>query len=65
MSLSPVSGANPPPSTTTCQAPTHLSETSDPDSDCIRDEEGGVISNGRNTVGSEGGKEGCVGVKFV
>ena len=44
---------------------THLSETSDPDSDCIRDEEGGVISNGRNTVGSEGGKEGCVGVNFV
>ena len=65
MSLSPVSGANPPPPTTTCQAPTNLSETSDPDSDCIRDEEGGVISNGRNTVGSEGGKEGCVGVKFV
>ena len=65
VSLSPVSGANPPPPTTTCQAPTHLSETSDPDSDSIRDEEGGVISNRRNTVGSERGKEGCVGVKFV
>ena len=65
VSLSPVSGANPPPPTTTCQAQTHLLETSDPDSDCIRDEEGGVIYNGRNTVGSEGGKEACVGVKFV
>ena len=65
VSLSPALDASPPPPTASCQAPTHLSKTSDPDSDSIRDEEGGVISNGRNTVGGEGGKEGCVGVKFV
>ena len=65
MSLSPALDASPPPPTASCQAPTHLSETSDPDSDSIRDEEGGVISNGRNTDESERGKEGCVGVKFV
>ena len=62
MSLSPALGASPPPPTASCQAPAQLSETSDPDSDSTADEEGGVISNRRNTVGSEAGKEGCVGV---
>ena len=62
VSLSPALGASPPPPTASCQAPTQLSETSDPDSDSTRDEEGGVISNRRNTVGSECGKGGCVGV---
>ena len=61
VSLPPALGASPPPPTASCQAPTQLSETSDPDSDSTRDEEGGVISNRQNTVGSERGKEGCVG----
>ena len=62
VSLSPALGASPPPPTASCQAPAQLSETSDPDSDSTVDEEGGVISNRRNTVGSEAGKEGCEGV---
>ena len=62
VSLSPALGASPPPPTASCQAPAQLSETSVPDSDSTADEEGGVISNRRNTVGSKAGKEGCVGV---
>ena len=65
MSLSPALGASPPPPTASCQAPTHLSKTSDSDSDSIRDEEGGLISIRRNTDESERGKEGCGGVKLV
>ena len=65
MSLSPALGASPPPPTASCQVSAQISETSDPNSDSAADEEagdGGVIFNRRNTVGYEGGKDGCAGV---